>query len=302
MGLFKRRDETRDELEALRAELTTMRERLDESETAKQRLAENLDRVEADHARLTTQVGSVENKVGAVESKVGHVATQVVSVAGSIQPAIHDAIGGTATTDDIESVRDEVSHLSVLAAQVEELSSALSERRSTLPPPVAPPDNDDDEVLAVLQQQLDQLAEVIARQHEHIADISLVATDAAERTDTSLVEMRAALNASTASQRDLVDTETRTNVGLLAEKVGSVEARVNQVSLELTNQLTELSGDIDRAGAHADPSELLDDLVARLDDVTGGQERLATEQARYAIQFREDLAELAERLRRPGSR
>lgn len=297
MGLFKRRDETRQELEALRAELATMRERLDESENAKQQLTDSLGRVEADHARLTTHVGSVENKVGAVESKVGDVETQVVSVAGSIEPAINNAIGDTA--GDVESVRDEVVRLAALAATVEELGSALSEQRSTLPPPMAPPDNDDDDVLAALQQQLDQLAEVIARQHEHIADISLVATDAAERTDTSLVEMRAALDA---SQRDVVDTETRTNVGLLAEKVGSIEARVNQVSLELTNQLTELSGDIDRAGAHADPSELLDDLVARLDDVTGGQERLATEQARYAIQFREDLAELAERLRRPGSR
>jgi hypothetical protein len=30
-------------------------------------------------------------------------------------------------------------------------------------------------------------------------------------------------------------------------------------------------------------------------------ERLAAEQARYQIQFRQDLAELAERIRRPGS-
>jgi len=296
MGLFKRRDETRNELEALRAELTTMRERLDQSETAKQRLAENLGRVEAEHARLTTQVGAVESKVGAVETKV-------VTVASSIEPAINDAIGTAASTDDVESVRDELARLSTLASQVDELSTALSEQRSTLPPPLVPPDHsDDDEVLAVLQQQLDQLAEVIARQHEHIADIAIVATDTAERTDTSLVEMRATLDATVARQHEVVDTETRTDVGLLAEKVGAIESRVNQVSLELTNQLTELSGDIDRAGAHADPSDLLDDLVARLDEVTGGQERLANEQARYAIQFREDLAELADRLRRPGTR
>ncbi len=81
----------------------------------------------------------------------------------------------------------------------------------------------------------------------------------------------------------------------------AIDSRVNQVSLELTNQLTELSGDIDRASAQADAAELIEQLTSQLDDVTGGQQRLANEQARYAIQFREDLAELADRLRRPGS-
>ena len=38
-----------------------------------------------------------------------------------------------------------------------------------------------------------------------------------------------------------------------------------------------------------------------MDDVLGSTERLAAEQARYEIQFRADLAELAERLRRPGT-
>ena len=38
-----------------------------------------------------------------------------------------------------------------------------------------------------------------------------------------------------------------------------------------------------------------------LDDVRDNAERLALEQARYEIQFRKDLAELAERLRRPGA-
>ena len=52
---------------------------------------------------------------------------------------------------------------------------------------------------------------------------------------------------------------------------------------------------------HADGLDLIEELTTQLADVTGGQERLANEQARYAIQFREDLAELADRLRRPGS-
>lgn len=299
MGLFKRRDETRAELEALRAELNTMRERLDESEGAKQRLADQLGRMETEQQQLTTQVGSVESKVGAVESKVGAVETQVVSVAGSIAPAIDDALGSAATTNDVDSMRAEIARLGALAAHVEDLSESIAVQRATLPPPLATPDHD---VLAVMQQQLDQLAELIARQREHIADIAVVATDSVQRTDSALAEMRSTIDANATGERSRPDDQTRTQLGLLAEKVGAIDSRVNQVSLELTNQLTELSSDVDRAGSQTDLTEAIDELVARLDDVTGGQERLANEQARYAIQFRADLAELAERLRRPGTR
>ena len=136
----------------------------------------------------------------------------------------------------------------------------------------------------------------LAQQQQHLADVALVATDASERTDVALSELREFADNGAAPQRD---AEFRSQLGQLAEKVGSVDARVNQVSLELTNQITELSGDLDRASAQADALEMIQSLTARVEDVTGGQERLASEQARYAIQFREDLAELADRLRRP---
>lgn len=266
MGLFKRNDQTREELEALRSELSTMRRRLEESDGEKQRLAEHIGRVEAEQRQLTDHVGDVESKVGSVDGSV-------------------------------DSVRAEVDRLGGLAARVDELGESMTARRSTLPPPPVPATD----VLALLQQQLDELAEVIARQREHIADIAVVATDTAERTDSALVEMRSAIDSEAARPREAIDSETRTQLGLLAEKVGAIDSRVNQVSLELTNQLTELSTDLDHSG-DTDTSELIDDLVARLDEVTNGQERLASEQARYAIQFRADLAELAERLRRPGAR
>lgn len=58
-------------------------------------------------------------------------------------------------------------------------------------------------------------------------------------------------------------------------KLISVNARITQVGTEVTNQLGELSDDIERA--HKE------------------QVKLAAEQARYEIQFRQDLAELADR-------
>lgn len=291
MGLFKRRAETQQELEDLRSELKMMRRRLDESDGAKKRLAEHLGRLKTEHERLTGHVGEVETKVGTVEH-------QVVTVAGSIGPAIDNAVVNRATSSDVESVRAELVRLGRLAAQVDELNTTVAARHA-FPAPSDP------EQFTALQQQLDRLAESLQRQREQIADVALVATDAAERTDAALAEIRTRTDEfDTTSARD-VDAEIRAQLGQLAEKVAAMDARVHQVSLELTNQFTELSGDLDRASAPADAAEtaeLIEQLTAQLDDVTNGQQRLANEQARYAIQFREDLAELADRLRRPTTR
>ena len=99
----------------------------------------------------------------------------------------------------------------------------------------------------------------------------------------------------------------------MTEQLAAMDGRITSVSVELANQLTELSRDIDELNrreaeqtdaepAEADTAELEARLAERLDtaidDVMNSTERLAAEQARYEIQFRADLAELAERLRR----
>jgi chromosome segregation ATPase len=109
--------------------------------------------------------------------------------------------------------------------------------------------------------------------------------------------------------------ELRAQLDALAEHTTSIDARVTGVSLELANQLTELGRDIDElnrrstepatgdGAAEIETAELEARINHRLDtaidDVLDSTERLAAEQARYEIQFRADLAELAERLRRP---
>lgn len=112
----------------------------------------------------------------------------------------------------------------------------------------------------------------------------------------------------------------RERLDAMNEQMAAMDGRVTSVSTELANQLTELSRDIDELNRRAADAESDDDdeqagdadtaeLEARLaerldaviDDVMGTTERLAAEQARYEIQFRADLAELAERLRRPGA-
>lgn len=65
------------------------------------------------------------------------------------------------------------------------------------------------------------------------------------------------------------------------QRIDQLDIRITSISTELANQLTEIGNDIEPMHDSA--------------------ERLAAEQARYQIQFREDLAELAERIRRPGT-
>src|SRR5262245_32053712 len=84
----------------------------------------------------------------------------------------------------------------------------------------------------------------------------------------------------------------RARLQRLSDRLDQIDARVTSISTELANQLTELSGDLEALAKDHPPT---DDVVTEIRDA---QVRLANEQARYQIAFREDLAELAERLRR----
>ena len=106
----------------------------------------------------------------------------------------------------------------------------------------------------------------------------------------------------------------------VGEQTAKLDERVTNTATELANQLTELSSDLDYvaqglppggATAPIDPEmiaakirqqmdeEIDAKLGVELEEVRTSAERLAMEQARYEIQFRRDLAELADRLRRP---
>ena len=85
----------------------------------------------------------------------------------------------------------------------------------------------------------------------------------------------------------------RARVQRLSDRLDEVDARITSISTELANQITELSGDVEAIAKEHPPT---DDIVTEIRDA---QVRLANEQARYQIAFREDLAELVEKLRRP---
>ena len=82
------------------------------------------------------------------------------------------------------------------------------------------------------------------------------------------------------------------------EQVAAIEQRLNAVSTELANQVSELGRDIDGLAAHS--GETAEGVVSGevVENLRTAQVKLAFEQARYEIAFRQDLATLAEQVRR----
>jgi hypothetical protein len=104
----------------------------------------------------------------------------------------------------------------------------------------------------------------------------------------------AGLQAELVALRELLD-EQQAAAQALRDRLAVLDDRVTAVSTELANQLTELGHEIDALGAR--PTGALDEEA--LTAVRDGQVKLANEQVRYQIAFREDLARLAQELKRP---
>ena len=83
-----------------------------------------------------------------------------------------------------------------------------------------------------------------------------------------------------------------------SEQVAAIEQRLDAVSTELANQVSELGRDIDGLAAHS--GETAQPAVSGevIEHLKTAQVKLAFEQARYEIAFRQDLATLAEQVRR----
>ncbi|MEK0415202.1 MAG: hypothetical protein RL352_599 [Actinomycetota bacterium] len=79
----------------------------------------------------------------------------------------------------------------------------------------------------------------------------------------------------------------------LTDRLGGVDDRVTQMTTAITNQLHELDADIEKLASIADAAS-----AETVNELRSNQVRIANEQARYAIALRQDLAELAELLRR----
>ena len=241
-------------------------------------LRAQLDAVHDDRAALTARIDTLgktheqlDLRLAALDHGVAGVGQQLVTLSSSNADtnrrvlAIDERLGAAGVRVDAINYRlDRVETLSAELDAINERLQSFDASATTSPPPPPP----------------------------------LTAAETPDRLDEHVAELRNRLDD-------------------LAQQTSSIDARVTSVSMELANQLTELSSDIDElnqrgtnptsadtpsaidaAGLEARIAERLDIAI---DDVLDSTERLAAEQARYQIQFRADLAELAERLRRPGT-
>ena len=222
-------------------------------------MAERLERADGENRRLAEDLAAVDGRVADVDGRVAAVDGKVAAVDGRVA-----AVDGKVAEVDgkVYAVDGRVAAVDGKVAAVDRSSGTFG-------------------------QQLDELAASSDEHRARLADLALVATEAARRS--------------------AADDELRRQVAQIAEKVAALDGRVGQISVELTNQLTEVGGELDRLHALAEKNDLgaiderLDDVTSGQERLASGQERLAAEQARYEIRFREDLAEIADRLRRPGS-
>lgn len=89
-----------------------------------------------------------------------------------------------------------------------------------------------------------------------------------------------------------LDDATSTNDKVAAE-IRQLDDRIAHMGREFANQIHELGTGIDNLEKHAESVS-----AEALNDLHSVQARLAAEQVRYEIAFRQDLTELAEQLRR----
>lgn len=116
--------------------------------------------------------------------------------------------------------------------------------------------------------------------------------------EASLQEMRShieTLQGNLAQRTEEIET-IRKHLAAFEERLSGTDARVTHMTTEITNQLHELNSELEQLANGADAAS-----ATAVADLRNNQVRIASEQARYAITLRQDLAELAELLRKTRS-
>ena len=147
-----------------------------------------------------------------------------------------------------------------------------------------------------LNARVDQTSAATDSVAEQVALVAAVGRgsdeDAAQASQAAIAEQAAQL-AQLAERVAATDATARQ----ATEQVSGIDQRLSNISTELANQISELGRDIDSLASQpaVAASGISDETI---DALRASQVKLAGEQARYEIAFREDLAALAEQIRR----
>jgi chromosome segregation ATPase len=232
---------------------------------------EMLERIAAVQLRVN-DLDQIRHRLGEIDhlkQRMGEIDQLHQRVAGV--ETLHQRVG------ELDDVEERLASVDGLAAQLQqlnarvagqaELGGQLSALRDRVGQLVDQPQSSIDDEIRV---QLQEIGERLRSNDELQAQVAELLT-------------RAGAN----------DTEARA----VREHMAVLDQRLTNVSTELANQLSELGRDIDGLGQRI--PEMAEGTVSDevVDALRGGQVKLANEQARYEIAFRQDLASLAELLR-----
>ena len=245
-----------------------------------QQLAESGDRVGAVDARVGELAGRLDGQ--------GHLDQQIAEIWSRIVGAEEQTRSAQAHADELHRRLDETaSSVQAFAdtsaqANTAEIDRQLAELRARLEQQAQLPDR-----LADLDRRLASLPDrggEIQQLHERISELTSSLPDT-QGLSSQLSEL---------SQR-VSSSETDARAALA--QASALDERIQNVSTQLANQLGELSREMDSLASRPQPAAaaVADDAV--LQTLRSGQVKLASEQARYEISFREDLAALAEQVR-----
>jgi len=239
-------------------------------------LAERLEQV----AQLAMSPAQPDEELTARLIQLERTATSVEALNRQVAVLATTVSAQSAVTEHLGQLSERVEQVAELAAAPVELDESFTQRLILLEDSVRQAD--------LVRHQVEQLTERIAAHAEmrdHVAALTAQLADlqvhSPATVDLSGLDQRLAVTEADARQaRDLAV---------------QLEQRLTHMGTELTNQLGELGREIDGLATRPATGPVLSD--ATVENLRAGQVKLAAEQARHEITFREDLAAIAEQLR-----
>lgn len=178
------------------------------------------------------------------------------------------------------------------ARQADEQARLRAVEADASVPPPPPPSVSLDEVKAIAERA----AELAAQAEQGVQGLNEMVASGVRSEAGVTAGALAALQAHVAELAERVST-VQADSRQAHELATAMDARITRLGNELTCQIDELAGEIEDVRRIATASTAVDGSAV-IEELRMGQVRLANEQARYEIAFRQDLAQLADQLLR----
>lgn len=306
------------ELQALRGEISDLRNRLEAAEKAKWTMEHRLNALDATTTTLAgdkTTVTELAGKVHTLELQVGLTRDpDAVDLGDDDTPAVLPSIPDLGT-----KLAGLEARLAEIQVKLDTPPSPVLQPRPLLPSAAhepSPAERERLERLETLTQRLAAVDELTAKVGELGDRVNAMAQQGAPppEADAGLeAAIQAAVSTDAIAAADPGISAVGERIAQLAERLAATDAaarhtsqqvatldqRLSSISTELANQISELGRDIDGLAA-TDPHDGGTVPAEVIEALRAGQVRLANEQARYEIAFRQDLAALAEQVRQAG--